>query len=174
MLIQSLFVTGKKINEGFVQSFFISEQQDTVNDTTSELSGLPTLKKLIQFVFGDPFLPKGTKLKISFWGAHFSDAGSCFGILHLPCDHVNYSSFKRAVSNCINCQFVGYGRGWKSTSTVREFECELLLSSKSFSIQKVWGNRFLHCTAQDFFFLWWQWVTVYVAYEHFCVHVLDH
>jgi len=66
LLIQSLFVTGKKINEGFVQSFFISEQQDTVNDTTSELSGLPTLKKLIQFVFGDPFLPKGTKLKISF------------------------------------------------------------------------------------------------------------
>ena len=24
---------------------------------------VPTLKNLIQFVFGDPFLPKGTKLK---------------------------------------------------------------------------------------------------------------
>ena len=68
---------------------------------------LPTLKNLIQFVFGDPFLPKGNTMKISFQGAHFPDADSCFGILHFPCDHVNYSSFKRAMNNCINCQFVG-------------------------------------------------------------------
>ena len=25
---------------------------------------------------------------------------------------LNYSSFKRAMNSCINCQFVGYGRGW--------------------------------------------------------------
>ena len=96
--------------------FFISEKQTgTVNGTVSEitfkLSGLPTLKNLIQFVFGDPFLPKGTKLKLSFRGSHFPNADSCFGILHLPCDHEDYSSFKRAMNSCINCQFVGYGRG---------------------------------------------------------------
>ena len=108
------FVQGKQINEAIF--FFISEKQTgtvngTVSEIISELSGLPTLKNLIQFVFGDPFLPKGTKLKLSFQGSHFPDADSCFGILHLPCDHDNYSSFKRAMNSCINCQFVGYGRG---------------------------------------------------------------
>ena len=108
------FAKGKKINEAIL--FFTSEKQTgtvngTVSETTSELSGLPTLKNLIQFVFGDPFLPKGIKLKLSFQGSHFPDADSCFGILHLPCDHDNYSSFKRAMNSCINCQLVGYGRG---------------------------------------------------------------
>ena len=73
------FVNGKKISEAIF--FFISEKQTgtingTVSETTSELSGLPTLKDLIQFVFGDPFLPKGIKLKLSFQGSHFPDADS--------------------------------------------------------------------------------------------------
>ena len=60
------------------------------------------------------------------------------------------------------------------TSTVREFECEFLLSSKGFSIQKVWGNRFLHYTAQDSLL-----TVVTVSYclyciPAFCVRILDH
>ena len=74
------FVNRKKISEAIF--FFISEKQTgtingTVSETTSELSGLPTLKDLIQFVFGDPFLPKDIKLKLSFQGSHFPDADSC-------------------------------------------------------------------------------------------------
>ena len=68
------FVNGKKISEAIF--FFISEKQTgtvngTVSETTSELSGLPTLKDLIQFVFRDPFLPKGIKLKLSSKGHTF-------------------------------------------------------------------------------------------------------
>lgn len=82
------FVNGKKIS-GAIFFFFNSEKQTgtvngTVSETTSELSGLPTLKDLIQFVVGDPFLPKGIKLKpkgiklkLSFQGSHFPGADSC-------------------------------------------------------------------------------------------------
>lgn len=81
------FVKGKKINEAIF--FSISEKQTgtfngTVSETTSELSGLPTLKNVIQFVFGDPFLPKGTKLKLSFRGSQLPDADSCLGFCIYP------------------------------------------------------------------------------------------
>ena len=66
------FVNGKKIS-GAIFFFFNSEKQTgtvngTVSETTSELSGLPTLKDLIQFVVGDPFLQR-----VSNWSQRVSN-----------------------------------------------------------------------------------------------------
>lgn len=92
---------------------FISEPQATVNSTRygSELSASPTLKQLIQFIFGDPILPRNTNIKIGFRANCLPDADACFGIVHLPLQHEEYRSFRASMNTCINCQYVGYGRG---------------------------------------------------------------
>ena len=95
----------------FYCSYFISEEQSTANTTLSELSASPTLKQLVQFIFGDPVLPRNTIIKIGFRSASFPDAESCFGIVHLPLLHEDYNSFRASMNTCINCQYVRYGRG---------------------------------------------------------------
>jgi len=90
-----------------------SEPQATVNSTRygSELSASPTLKQLIQFIFGDPILPRNTNIKIGFRANRLPDADACFGIVHLPLQREEYRSFRASMNTCINCQYVGYGRG---------------------------------------------------------------
>ena len=86
-------------------------RQNTVNITALELSASPTLKQLIQFIFGDPVLPRSANIKIGFQSSSFPDVESCFSIVHLPLLHEDYASFRASMNTCINFQFVGYSRG---------------------------------------------------------------
>ena len=110
------FVKGEKINEAIFFSFqrnrrALSMAQSVKPSLSCQVYNAEE-SHLVCFWWS--ISPKGyqTGALISFWGSHVPDADSCFGILHLPCDYENYSSFKRAMNSCINCQFVGYGRGW--------------------------------------------------------------
>ena len=68
----------------------------------SEFSNLPTLKHLIQFIFGDPVLPRNTNIEIGFWSTSLPYAESCFGIIHLPLLHEDYNLFRASMNTCIN------------------------------------------------------------------------
>ena len=78
------------------------------------LWGLPTLKQVVQFVAGHPYVPSA-KLNITFATASskavYPDADSCFFSLQLPVCYTSYEEFRKAMNTAISCQYEGYGRG---------------------------------------------------------------
>lgn len=85
-----------------------------VSEMDRQFSTLPNMAQLLQFISGHPYLPS-SGLHISFsQTAVYSDADSCFFFLQLPTIHNNYQQFKNAMNTAITCQYLGYGRGWRS------------------------------------------------------------
>ena len=90
------------------QLIFIGPETSNEADTT--FSSLPSLKQIIQFAAGHPYL-SSSQLQITSTLAFYPDPDSCLFSIKLPTCHESYTDFKKATNTAITCQHHGYGRG---------------------------------------------------------------
>jgi len=109
------FVKGKKINEAIILFQRNRQALSMAQSVKQPLSCQVYQHWRISFSL---FLVIHFSQRVSNWslvskGHTFQMQIHVLGFCTYPsCDHENYSSFKTAMNNSINCQFVGYGRGW--------------------------------------------------------------